>query len=84
VRPGSSAVCTVRAQKGTVISSSNFEIDSADADAGLVRELLKHVELTEEVNGDSATQEGKAFVFTVKAKDGTSGRLVLDFPVSYR
>jgi predicted aspartyl protease len=82
VNPGRNAVCTVRAKKGTVISSSSFDIDSGSA--ALSRELLKHVQIEEEVAGDKAGADGKAFVFTVKATDSTRGKLVLDFPVRYR
>jgi hypothetical protein len=81
VSPGRNAVCTVRAKKGTVISSSSFDIDSGSA--ALSRELLKHVQVEEEVAGDKAGADGKVFVFTVKATDSTRGKLVLDFPVRY-
>jgi predicted aspartyl protease len=83
VTPGTNSVCTVRAKEGFVIRSASFAIDSRDTDAAITRELLKHVEITEEVAGDSRPGT-KAFVFTVKATDATRGKLVLDFPVSYR
>lgn len=84
VSQGSEAVCTVRASEGTAIESSSFDIDFGDSDAAFRRELLKHVEIQEEVTNPGAQPAGKAFVFRVKANDSASGKLVLEFPVRYR
>jgi hypothetical protein len=84
VAPGSDAVCTVRANGGAMIASSTFAVDPAVSGTESGRELLKHVQIEEQITGDNTKPESKAFVFTVKTKDAARGTLILDFPVRYR
>jgi hypothetical protein len=84
VAPGRDAICTIRANKGAVIASSTFALDPAVLGTASGRELLKHIQIEERLSGDNTKPDAKVFTFTVAAKDGTQGNLVLDFPVRYR